>query len=761
MSGAVTAACAPVATALAATWNVDLVEQVGGLLAEEARSKGAHVLLAPTVNLHRSPLAGRNFECFSEDPELSARMAVAFVRGVQSGGVGCAVKHLVCNDSEFERHTISSEVAERALREIYLPPFEAAVREAGAWWVMAAYNRLNGTYCSEHPELLGRILRGEWGFEGVVVSDWFGTRSTAAALDAGLDLEMPGPTQWRGEKLVEAVRKGDVSSEALDGAVGRLLATLERAGRFEDPGEPTERAQDLPAHRRLLRRAAGEAIVLLRNDGALLPLELHRLKRLAVIGPNAALPAIHGGGSSRVAAHYEISPLAGIRARCGDGVEVVFEPGCTRHRTLPGLDARLLREPEGFALEFFAGFELDGAPVQSRRARRLDFTWLGGFSEKLDPERFSLRVTGTLVPERSAPHVFGLTSAGRSRLFVDGKLVLDAWEPGPRGDAFFGMGSVEKTAELVLEAGRPVEIRAEYSKEGSPVLGGLRVGMAAALPADSLERAASAAARADAAIVVVGLDADWETEGRDRVDLELPGRQAELIEKVAAANPNTVVVMNCGAPVRADWVDRVGAALCLWYPGQECGHALADVLFGDVNPAGRLPQTWPRRLEDHPAYLNYPGEHGRVAYGEGIFAGYRYYEKKRIAPRFAFGHGLSYTRFRYGELSVARPRLAAGEAVEASLDVTNAGEKRGQEVVQLYLRDVAAKVSVPEKALAAFHKLELGPGETRRVAFRIEPRALAHWDPTARAWVAEPGTFELLAGASSRDIRTRARFELA
>ena len=746
--GSVTAACLPVGTALAASWNVELVREVGALLGQEARSKRSHVLLAPTVNLHRSPLAGRNFECFSEDPLLSARMAVAFIEGVQGQGVGCSIKHFVCNDSEFERHSISSEVDERTLRELYLAPFETAVREARPWAVMAAYNRLNGSYCSEHAELLTKILRHEWGFEGFVVSDWFGTQSTIEAMHAGLDLEMPGPPRWRGDKLLEAVEKGEVPEVEIHVAARRVLRSVCAGVAAGIDPELPEEARDLPEHRRLARRAAVESIVLLKNDSAALPLSVLGLQRLAVIGPNAGVARIHGGGSSRVAPHYAVTPLEGIAKRCGAGVEVVHEPGCANHRRIPALTG-------DFQLEFFANADFEGEPALERRARSLDFTWLGAFSEKVDPASFSVRCTGRYTPEHPGAHRFGLVSAGLSRLRVDGQLIVDNWTRQERGDSFYGVGSSEVTAALELVAGAAVEIAVEFSKQGPLPMAGLRAGVEPPLGGDAMESAVAAAGSADAAVVVVGLDPDWETEGRDREDMELPGRQKELVERVAQANPRTVVVLNCGSPVTVDWLARVPALLCIWYPGQECGNALADVLFGDANPSGRLPQTWPARLEQNPTHPFYPGKDGRAHYGEGIFIGYRYYEAAEARPRFVFGHGLSYASFRYGELRTSQRRLRRGDRLEVEVDVSNTGERAGQEVVQLYVRDVEASVVRPEKELRGFAKLLLEPGETGTARFTLVERDFAFWDVESHAWLAEPGEFDLLVGSSSADIRSQ------
>ena len=755
--GGTTSACFPCGTALAATWNPDLVERVGAALAEEARTKRAQVLLAPTVNIHRSPLAGRNFECYSEDPHLTARMAVAYIRGVQSRNVGACIKHFVCNDSEFERNTISSQVGERALREIYLAPFEAAVKEAKPWSVMASYNRVNGTYVSEDPRLLEDILRREWGFEGFVVSDWYGTRSTAAAVEAGLDLEMPGPPRHRGEKLLDAVKAGAVSESSLDAAVRRLLEVTLRSGILDHPEEAAEESIDRPEHRRLAREAAGEAIVLLKNESEVLPLDRQKIRTLAVIGPSADAAHVQGGGSAGVTPHYRVSPLEGIRASCGAEVAVRYERGCTNHKVLPLLGARLV--PSGFEAEYFGSPDLSGDPALTEHSRRIDFFWEGRIEPKVDPEIHAVRFTGTFTPEENGAYTLALTSAGRSRLFIDGIELIDNWTQQTRGDSYFGAGTVEVKAQLEMREGEEREIRIEYCRS-NPFIAGVRVGALLPVPDDLIDRAAAAAAEADAAVVVVGLDDKWEGEGGDRVDMELPGRQAELVERVTAANPNTVVVVNAGSPVAMDWADRVPAVLEIWYPGQELGNALADVLFGDVNPSGKLPTTFPKRLQDNPAYLNYPGENGEVLYGEGIFVGYRYYDRKRIEPRFAFGHGLSYTRFSYGELHLDANRMAMDGELAVSVEVTNSGERAGSEVVQLYLSDLECSLARPDQELEAFEKVALEPGETKEVRFTLNRSALSFYDPAREGWVAEPGRFEIRVGSSSRDVRARARFLL-
>ncbi len=749
--GGVPAACFPVGIALAATWDVALVREVGGALAEETRTKGARVLLAPTVNIHRSPLAGRTFECYAEDPHLTSRMAVAAIGGLQEQGIAATVKHFVGNESEFERMSLSSEIDERSLREIYLPPFEAAVTEARVWAIMSAYNKLNGTYAGEHPRLLTTIAREEWGFDGLMMSDWFGTYSTAAAVEAGQDLEMPGPTRWRGPALVAAVRAGEVAPDAVRRSAARLLRLLERVGALRDPAIPDERAVDRPEHRALIRRAGAAGIVLLKNDRALLPLDAGRLRSVAVIGPNAAVARIMGGGSARVNAHHRVSPLEGIRARAGDGVRVLHEVGCSNERLVP-----LLPGPVDIA--YFGTPDLSGPELASEQDQAGERLWAGDLPEGLDPMRFSARLVARLTPDEDGEHRFGLASAGRSRLFVDGSLLIDAWEGWRPGDTYFGQGSDERRATLALQAGRSYELRVEFGADAPVALPirAVRVGVTKPLGDDALARAAAAAAGADVALVCVGLNDEWDSEGVDRPHMDLPGRQNELVERVVAANPNTVVVLQSGSPVTMPWLPRVPALLQAWYPGQECGDAIADVLFGDVNPSGRLPLTFPARLEDNPTFLAYPGENGRVRYAEGLFVGYRYYDAKRVTPLFPFGFGLSYTRFEYGEAVADRERLAPGDAVTVRLDVTNGGDRAGAEVVQVYVRDPRSTLQRPPKELKGFVKLFLEPGETRTVRVALDMRALAFFDDARAAWVAEAGDFEVLVGASATDIRTRA-----
>lgn len=749
--GGVKAASFPVGIALAATWNPVLVNRVGQALAEEALSKGARVLLAPTVNIHRSTLNGRNFECYSEDPFLSARLAVAYIQGLQQNGVGATVKHFVGNESEFERMTISSEIDERALREIYLLPFEAAVKEAKTWALMSSYNKLNGSYVSERPDMLIDLLKEEWGFDGVVMSDWFATHSTAPAQNGGLDLEMPGPSRFRGAALVAAVQAGEVPAERVRDSARRILRLIERVGGFDDPAIADEQAIDRPEHRALIRQAGAEGVVLLKNDGVL---PLRPEQTLAVIGPNAKVAQIMGGGSAQVNAHYRVTPFEGIAAQAASAP--AYEPGCTNYRQLPLLQCEL-------AIEYFNSPDLSGPVIASAQRSEAELMWFGEVAPGVDARTFSARMTATYTPESSGEHLLSLVSAGVSRLFVDEQLVIDNWDAWQAGDSFFGAGSQEVITSLDLQAERPYTLVAEYATRpsGGLAISALRIGLTRPLGDNAIERAVALAAASDVAVLCVGLSSEWDSEGQDRPHMDLPGRQNELIARVAAANPRTVVMLQTGGPVTMPWLADVAAVVQAWYPGQEAGNAVADVLFGAVNPSGKLPQTFPARLEDNPAYGNYPGEKGKVEYAEGIFVGYRHYERQQIAPLFPFGFGLSYTIFEYSNLRLKPGRFGLNEVISVSVDLTNTGAQAGQEIVQFYVRDPEARVERPEKELKSFVKVALTPGQCETVTVQLDRRALAFWDVEAQAWTAEAGAFEVLVGSSSRDIHLRGSFRLS
>jgi len=724
----------PCGTALGATFDVDIVEEVGRALGREARSKSAHVLLAPTVNLHRTPIGGRNFECMSEDPVLTARIAVAYVRGVQSERVACCIKHFVANDTEFERMTISSEIEERTLRELYLVPFETAVAPeedggAAVRSIMSSYNRVNGTYASENSPILRGILRDEWGFDGAVISDWFGTHSAAPALEAGLDLEMPGPPRERGATLLDAVRRGDVSEARVDESARRLLRLFEWTGVGADTG--AEVTDDSTDTRAVIRRAAIAATVLLKND-AILPLGRHT--SVALIGPNAERGHIQGGGSARVRAGRPVGILAELSNR---GIDVVHEQGCSIDKRLPPVRGR-----------FTAQYRSADGATATEETDRLFFMWMDDPAPGIDLKSFSATVGGTFTPQATGEWQFGLTVVGPAVLRVNGEVVADL-SVSQTGDAFFGMGSPEIRGTAVLEEGVPATVEVEVAALDRAMLRGLMVGAAPPDRGDSIERAVEAATKADVAVVVVGTNDDWETEGNDRADMDLPGAQDELVRRVIAANPRTIVVVNAGSPVSMPWLEDAAAVMQVWFPGEEVGNSLCDVLLGAAEPGGRLPVTMPRRLADTPAYLSHPGEDGVARYSEGQFIGYRWYDARDIEPLFPFGHGLGYTRWRVDDASVTGSPAAG---VTVRVRVTNIGERDGTTIVQCYVEPPQDGPRRPLRQLRAFRKVALEPGESRMVELQLMERDFAVWSVAEHAWVVPPGDYTVVVGDSSRSL---------
>lgn len=711
----------PCGAAMGATWDVDLIRCVGAALAEETKAKGAQVLLGPTINLQRSPLGGRHFECFSEDPTLTAALARAYVTGLQGGGVAACVKHLVANDIEADRFEISSEPDERTYREVYLRPFEVALKEAGAWSTMAAYNRLHGTHCSEHPELLTTVLRDEWGWDGVVISDWFATRSTAASANAGLDLEMPGPALHWGPKLAEALGTGEVDRSVVLAKRERLRLLAERTGTAPAPDGPGGSASAIA----VAREAAAAAMVLLKNDGGVLPLATGA--RIAVVGPHADREVGQGGGSAMVTP-TEVSTIAdGLRERFGDAVVAVHD-GLRANRGTAAIDGKHLRRADGSVGADVEVVGPHGGVRQALRPRQFRGIFLDSPGE--GEAGTVVRVSATYLPTATGPHRFKVKANAPAQFFVDDE----------RSDGV--------AVELV--AGQPVALRVEATKDDPDMRLAAELRCDPPLADDAFEQAVAAAADADVAIVVIGLDADWETEGRDRDDLSLPGRQVELVRAVAAVQPNTVVAVLAGAPVDVSWADEVPAVLWCWYPGQEAGRAFADVVSGDVDPGGRLPCTLPKRLEDTGAFLDTPPEPGVLRYQEGVYVGHRWYDVRGIEPAFPFGHGLSYGRFAIR--SVEAEGLRVQVRVEREDDEYHSSHGQADSVLQLYVGQRAPVVRRPVRWLAGFQGVALMRGEPCSHVFVLDPRDLARWDPKAHGWVAEAGEYDVWVGWSSRDL---------
>lgn len=752
--GGVPSAAFPVGIALGSTWDPALLGEIGEALADEVKSKGAHVLLAPTVNIHRSVTNGRNFECYSEDPELTAALAVGYIRGLQSKGISATIKHYAGNESEIERTTISSDVDERSLREIYLRPFEDAVKKAGTWGIMSSYNKLNGIYAAENQWLLTKVLREDWGYDGIVMSDWFGSRTTAPTVNAGLDLEMPGPTRDRGDKLIAAVEAGEVSAQTVRTRALNMLRLMDRCGALRDMSERVEHADNRPEHRALIRRAAADGMVLLKNKG-MLPLAAPK-GTVAVIGPNARVAQIMGGGSAQLNPHYAVSPWDGLVARLG-AEALTFAPGCTNHRWEPAFAGAL-------TVEYFASRDLSGPVMHSESLMGGTAFWIppvgGG---KVDPSAFSARMTGTFTPETSGLHRVGIVATGPVRVLVDGKLVADAWTNWTKGRTFFEEGCDEVVGEVTLEGGRSHAITVEYAaKQGDNLtFSAFRLGIGRPMGDAEIAEAARVAAGAETAIVFVGRSGEWDTEGSDLEGIRLPGRQDELVAAVLAANPRTVVVLQTGGPVEMPWMKDAPAILQAWYPGQECGNAVADVLMGDAEPGGRLPQTFPERWEDNPTRSQdpevYPGLNGHVRYEEKLNIGYRHYDRVGHVPMFPFGHGLGYTAFQMFGATVEQ----VGEGARLRVSLRNTGTRAGATVVQVYVGDDVASVDRPSRELKGFTKVRAEAGAEVTVTLDLPPRAFMFCDLEAGCWRREAGSFTLTLGFSATDIRATLPLEFA
>ncbi|UUV31505.1 glycoside hydrolase family 3 C-terminal domain-containing protein [Amycolatopsis roodepoortensis] len=740
----------PSPTAMAATWDPGLIRRAGHLLAQEARRKGVHVLLAPTVNLHRSPLGGRHFECYSEDPFLTGAIGTGYVRGVQEGGVGTTVKHFVANDAETDRFTVDNLVDERTLRELYLTPFEMIVAGAKPWGVMAAYNSVNGPTMTEHDELQNGVLRGEWGFDGAIVSDWFATRSTTGAIGGGLDIAMPGPHTVYGEALAAAVRAGEVEESTVDNAVRRVLRLAARTGAW-DRVAPAVAADELPAPLdgvAMARELAGRAFVLLRNRDEVLPLDAARHGTVALIGAAARDARVLGGGSAQVFPEHVVSPLEGLRAALPEGA-LTYRIGADPTDELSvagnGFELRAVcRDAEGTVL---GEDTLPHGMVQ----------WFGSdLPEGVTLDRLrSVEITGRFTPRESGLHSFGTKGLGAFTLSVDGTVLFDGVAVADGLDpfeAFFAAPAERAKAELV--AGKTVEVGLVYTVpdlSGAPVasISCALVHREPQLDADELiEEAVAAASVSDAAIVVVATTERVESEGFDRADLRLPGRQDELVHRVAAVNPRTIVVVNAGSPVEMPWRDEVAAVMLSWFPGQEGGSALADVLLGDAEPGGRLPTTWPVRLDDAPVTQVRPRD-GKLSYDEGVFIGYRAWQRGDAEPAYWFGHGLGYTDWSYEDARVVEPDTVDGD-VRVMVTVRNSGIRDGREVVQVYASRPDSAVDRPHRWLAGFATVECAAGARATVDIALPQRVFAHWDG---AWTVEPGEFELHIGRSAADIR--------
>ncbi len=750
--------CFPTAVGQAATWNKTLIKEVGAALGRETRATGSAILLAPMVNIKRIPLNGRNYELFSEDPKLSGELAASFIQGVQSENIGAVIKAMAANNQQANQQDIEAIVDERTLQEIYLTSFRIAVQKANPWGVMTSYNGLNGSRTSDYKYMLQTILKDTWGYEGFVVSDWRAVKSIKS-LYSGLDLEMPGPGKiMTKENVLKAIGDKSLSMDELNDKVKRLLRALVKTKLLDQNNPSLNSELNSKKHQDLTRRVSEEGIVLLKNEGSVLPLK-KSIRKLAVIGPNAGEARLGGGGSASVSPFYSVSPLAGLKALCGSKTQIIFQEGCGLNGSLQVLDSLYLssvvnsKKIKGLKAEYFNNKTTEGLPVLSSSDSKIDFSW--GWANprpEVDKRSFSVRWSGQLTPPASGEYKIGLAGAQCGyRLYLDGKLIINEWNEAANENFEATFTAINKSVNVSLTKDITVDVRIEFHKIGNRNF----IRFEWEIPGNnSIEMAKKAAKESDAVVIFAGLSNFFEGGNNDRPNIDLPGEQNKLISEIAKVNPNTIVVLINGSALAMPWINDVKSVLEAYYPGQEGGNAIANVLFGNVNPSGKLPETFPVKLSDTPAYNFYPGANDKITYSEGIYVGYRHYDTKNIAPLFPFGFGLSYTKFAYSNLKIDTTQ----KTLKASFDLKNTGDYDGAEVVQLYLHKVKTSEDRPSKELKNFEKIFLKKGESQHVSLDIEEADLMFFSQKRNKWVTEPGEFEVLIGSSSRDIRLKGIF---
>ncbi len=748
---------------LAASWDPALAAEEGKEIARDARAKGVNFMLGPAFNIYRAPMNGRNFEYMGEDPYLAGQIAVGYIEGMQSQGVSATAKHFMGNNSEFDRHNTDSIIDERTMREIYLPAFEAAVKQGHVRSVMDSYNLTNGSHMTQNGYLNNEVLKKEWGFDGILMSDWTSTYDAVGAANGGLDLEMPSGKFLNRENLLPAIKQGKVSVATIDDKVRRILRVEIQFGWLDHEQTDLNISRYNREGDQVALRSAREGAVLLKNDGNLLPLKKDAVKSILVVGPDAYPAVPVGGGSARVVPFEAVSFLRGISDYVGNGAQVFYSPGIPTVSEMSAATSFSTTESgstAGLKAEHFTNEDLQGKPFLTRTDEHVDF---GPPSRKMLPaEAMSSRWIGYYTPNTAGKFDIFVTSTGEDggyyRAYVDDKIVLDDWTV---SKALLGI------ATLSLDA-KPHKIVLEHHGESRWLGGHLHMGITEhgtyVLPG-----AKELAAKADVVVVAAGFDPESESEGADRT-FRLPPGQNELIQDMSSANKNTIVLITSGGNVdMTDWIDRVPALLEVWYPGQEGGKAAAEILFGDVNPSGRLPATFERRWEDNPVHDNYYPAAGttRVIYKEGVFVGYRGYEHNNTKPLFPFGYGLSYTSFQYANVAI-KPADASAKSdgisaplFQVSFDVTNTGSRAGADVAQVYVAEAHPKVPRPAKELKGFARIELKPGETKTSTVTLDGRAFSYYDADAKQWRADPGEFQILVGRSSQDIQLRGSLTLS
>jgi len=754
----------PAGIEMAATWNTNIVTKVGESFGRDARARGVHILLAPGINIYRAPMNGRNFEYYGEDPFLSGKMAAAFIRGVQSQKVVATIKHYAANNQEWNRHEVSSDIDERTLREIYLPAFEAAVKEGKVTALMTSYNLVNGVHASQNHHLINEILKDEWGFKGLVMSDWKSVYDGVGAANGGLDLEMPFAKYMNQHILLPAIKNGTIKESTIDDKVRRMLTMIIQYGFYDNQQTDKNIPLDNPENSLIALQGAREGIVLLKNEQKILPIDKTKVKTIVVIGSNANnLPA--GGGSSYTTPFHSVSAFAGIKKLAGNQTKVVYSVGIEDISDNSTFSNSVFYSPEdangvatilqtvqsegirGMKAEYFDNIELKGEPKVTRIDKLINFRWNKSPAQDLAKDNFSARWTGFIKAPKPGDYEFVVRGDDGYRLYIDEKLVLDRWKY---------QEATDETVLVNFKANSVHSIKLEYYQRWGNAE--IRLGWLKPLELEDNE-AIRLASKSDVAIVCVGFDKSSETEESDRT-FKLPRGQEELIKAVTKVNHNVIVVLNGGGNVAtANWLGEAKGLVHAWYSGQEGGTALAEILFGVQNPSGKLPASFEKRWEDNPTFNSYydVNKSKRVEYKEGLLVGYRYYDTKKVEPLFPFGFGLSYTTFSYQNLKVipAITSLTGDQKVTVTFTVKNSGSRDGAEIAQVYIHEVASKVDRPYKELKGFDKVFLKVGETKTVTVQLDRRAFSYYDVNQKAWVANPGSFEVQVGSSSKDIRLK------
>lgn len=737
----------PAGIAMASSWDTSLVNKVGSAIGREVKSKGRDVILGPCVNIARIPMGGRNFESFGEDPFLDSRMAVSYIKGVQKENVASTVKHFAANNQEYQRMFVNVKVSKRALNEIYLPAFKAAVKEAHVLAIMAAYNKVNGTYCSENDYLLKKKLREDWGFQGLAMSDWGAVHNSIQTAKSALDLEMPTGYYMNDSTLYKAVKNGTVKESIINKKVRDILTVIFKLGLFDHPRKENPKLLNSKENREIAYRTALEGIVLLKNKNSVLPVNQDKIKSIAVIGPNAAVARTGGGGSSHVTPIYSVSPLEALRKKLNGKIKINYAQGIVFSDQSNPVPPEYLILPSGnghgLKAEYFSNQELKGKPELTRTDKDINYNWgHGSPAEGLPKDHFSVRWTGFLQVPKTGDYTLSITSDDGARFYLNGRELVNDWN---------NHAPETHLNTVKLKAGEKNKITVEYfdNTGGASVKFGL-----VSKNKDTINEAVESASKSDVSVLFVGTNDNIEGEGHDRKNLELSDMQDELINAVAKVNKHVIVVITSGSPVLMDkWINNVDGVIESWFAGDEIGNAIADVLLGNYNPSGKLPITFPKRWEDCSAYKTYKVLDSVSDYSDGLFVGYRHFDENKIEPLFPFGYGLSYTTFEYSNIRIKNESEGKQIGYTVTCDIKNTGKRDGAEIAQLYLSAVNSKISRPPKELKGFSRVELAPGELKTVKFILNNNAFEYYDAGGDTWKVAPGEYKILVGSSSRNIK--------